>query len=288
MNDHIRNEPAWEKLLDDLKTPGPCRLIYVVGAVDHGKTTVCRYLEQGLSDQYQTAYIDCDPGQSVIGPPATIGMRIGAEERKIISFVGSTSPKGHMLQSLSGIMRLTAKAKELGADRIILDSSGFVLDKPAGEYQYNIISAIQPDVLVSIQAGIELEYLLDNFTHSRKSRILRLNISKYVMPRSMADRQTYRMTSFRTYLTQATLQEIPMQDLGIHGIVPDFGDEKSMENLLVGLCDADGFMIALGVVKTSDPQTQTLYVHSRPFDPADVASLQFGSTRLDTRSWKDY
>jgi polynucleotide 5'-hydroxyl-kinase GRC3/NOL9 len=291
MDDRIRIEPSWNTLLEDLMSPAPLCTVYVVGAVDRGKTTLCRFLEDRLFRHYSTAYLDCDPGQSIIGPPASIGMKIkaaGKEEVKVLAFIGSTSPRGHMLQALGGIMRLTARAKETGAERIILDSSGFVMDGPAREYQYTLISTLRPEHVAAIQTGVELEDILASFDRCRTIRLRRLMVSGSVRPRDQADRQAYRMSSFRKYFTEAALQDLDCRGLGMHGSVPDREDDRAMENLLVGLCDPDGFMVALGVVKAMERQRRILSVYAPGFDPAGIASLQFGSTRLDTKTWKDY
>jgi polynucleotide 5'-hydroxyl-kinase GRC3/NOL9 len=57
------------------------QLIYVIGGIDSGKTILCRFLAERLSVKHKTAYINCDPGQSVIGPPASLGMD-GSMSRK--------------------------------------------------------------------------------------------------------------------------------------------------------------------------------------------------------------
>jgi len=60
--------PDGEKLLNCLRDrPGVTLLL---GATDTGKTTLIRQLACSLALHGRTAIIDCDVGQSSIGPPA--------------------------------------------------------------------------------------------------------------------------------------------------------------------------------------------------------------------------
>ena len=43
-----------------------------------------------------------------------------------IYFVGSTSPKGHMLPMVIGAMKLVEQARAAGADLIVVDTTGFI------------------------------------------------------------------------------------------------------------------------------------------------------------------
>jgi polynucleotide 5'-hydroxyl-kinase GRC3/NOL9 len=67
----------WKDLAEELKAQG-AGIVYVLGAPDQGKTTFCRFLVQELSADTLTGFLDCDTGQSTIGPPATVGLALYA------------------------------------------------------------------------------------------------------------------------------------------------------------------------------------------------------------------
>jgi polynucleotide 5'-hydroxyl-kinase GRC3/NOL9 len=76
--------------------------LIVVGAPDVGKSTFGRYLVERLrAASVCTAYLDGDPGQSIMGPPTTMAVSLGVEPGPPVyrRFVGAVSPRGHMLPS---------------------------------------------------------------------------------------------------------------------------------------------------------------------------------------------
>jgi polynucleotide 5'-hydroxyl-kinase GRC3/NOL9 len=95
-----------------------------------GKSTFARYLYQRLViEGKQAAYLDGDPGQSLLGPPTTLTLALGelgepgkhgfppsGEVRRW--FIGSVSPSGHMLPLLVGAARLVRAAFALGGGRV--------------------------------------------------------------------------------------------------------------------------------------------------------------------------
>ena len=64
------------EIITELKENPAWQYASVLGGTDSGKTTFCQYLLGRLKSQFLTAYIDCDPGQSVIGPPTTVGLNV--------------------------------------------------------------------------------------------------------------------------------------------------------------------------------------------------------------------
>lgn len=89
----------FEKLDNVLsKSPKPAT-VYVLGGNDRGKTTLCTALFQSLAAGFNVAYIDCDPDQSVIGPPATAGLKVhynSGKNKTFLRFLGTTNPAAHM------------------------------------------------------------------------------------------------------------------------------------------------------------------------------------------------
>jgi len=65
----------WGNLLFTLEA-GKGRIVYVLGSTDRGKTTLCRNIISRFSQRELVAYLDLDPGQSTIGPPATLGLAL--------------------------------------------------------------------------------------------------------------------------------------------------------------------------------------------------------------------
>lgn len=282
----IHREEGWDELLAEVRSAPGTRTVYVVGASDRGKTTFCRYLSEALSEELPTAYIDCDPGQSSIGPPACLGMRRilrldSAGERSVLSFVGSLSPKGHLLQSLSGAKKLAQKAVDLGCRAVILDSSGFVAGNVGREFQFTLIDLIRPGFLVAFQREDELEGLLENFARSPHTRVRRMPVSPAVRERSPMMRQAYRTERFRHYFRDAGIGKIRLSGKGLHGDIPDFRRPGSCKDLLIALCDPGNFVSVLAVIRAYRSKAGVLEVLAPPFDIGEVSTVHFGSLYLD-------
>lgn len=272
---------GWEGLAAALRGSDRGERVYVVGATDSGKTTLCRYLVDTAAAQARTAYIDCDTGQSRIGPPTTEGMAAYPDPPKpYLRFVGSTSPGGHFVQTITGAKRLAEKADELSARVTVIDSPGLVSGGVGIEFQVQMIDLLRPTRIVALQRGRELERLLANFSRRPGTLIHRMAVSPAVVVRPAAERRRYREERFRAYFAGAEPQEIPLRGLGLQGRVPDPGNPRGIGGRLVSLNDPENFVVALGIVEDLQPGRR-LEVFAPPFDPAAVASVRFGSISLD-------
>ncbi len=110
--------------------------LMVIGASDTGKSTLARYLYQELCRAgRRAAYLDGDVGQSTLGLPTTMTVALSSrpgDERfdphgpRASYFVGSTTPRGHMLPMVVGAYRLQQKALSLGAEAVVVDTTGLV------------------------------------------------------------------------------------------------------------------------------------------------------------------
>ncbi len=122
--------PEWESLAaQDMRGA-----VLLIGGTDSGKTSLASYLVQQWSGRLRTiALMDCDVGQGVLGLPATMTLRVftGSTYTDYCFFVGAISPRGHMLRILVGVHTLYKKALSLGAETVIVDSTGLV-DPGAG------------------------------------------------------------------------------------------------------------------------------------------------------------
>jgi len=278
-------EANWNHLLNKIKPATSLNIIYVIGANDSGKSTFCRFLTDNLSLNSRTAYIDCDPGQSLIGPPTTVGLELSFQPgdkklKQYLYFVGSTTPRGHLLQSLTGIKKLTEQAVKLDAQRIILDSCGFVLDQVGREFQFRVIDLIQPDYLIALHRPGEDFRWVSNFKRHSRVHLYRLPVSSSVIIRTPNQRRDYREGKFKTYFENAVSQELILRGIGFHGRLPDLRNPEKYRNRLVALCHAENFVITLGTVQEINLSNKKIQVYAPRFDPTKVVFVNFGSIYL--------
>ncbi len=279
-------EQSWQLLLDKIGQETRGGIIYVIGANDSGKSTLCHFLAGHLSETHPIAYIDCDPGQSLIGPPTTIGLKFpfqpgDSSGNTYLYFVGSTTPRGHLLQTLVGIKKLTELAQSLGSHWIILDSSGFVLDPVAREFQFRVIDVVRPQFLIVLrQPSDELRWV-NGFKHHPAIRLFTLIPSSAVVPRTPTIRKDYRELKFKRYFETATLQDLQLKGISFHGRVPDLRNPSHHRSLLVACCNANNFVIVLGIIQSIDLLNKRIQIYAPPFDSNHVMFLQFGSIYLN-------
>jgi polynucleotide 5'-hydroxyl-kinase GRC3/NOL9 len=271
---------GWEEVVAALRDI-PER-VYVVGSTDSGKTTFCRYLVDEAAACMRTAYVDCDTGQSRLGPPTTEGMALyPGPSKPCLRFVGSTSPGGHFVPTITGSKRLVEKAAERGARTTVIDSPGLVAGGVGIEFQLQMIDLLRPTRIVALQRGRELERLLANFARHPGVVIHRLPVSPAVVTRPAAGRRRDREEQFASDFAAAKSQEVSLRGLGLQGRVPDMRNPRGAAGRLVSLNDAENFVLALGIVEDLHPGGRLLEVVAPPFDPAAGASVRFGSISLD-------
>jgi polynucleotide 5'-hydroxyl-kinase GRC3/NOL9 len=277
----VRIGETWPEIVDAFENGGPVQSLYALGGTDTGKSTFCRFLTERARAAGSAAHIDCDTGQSSIGPPATVGLAVyGTSPAMHLRFVGSTSPQGHLLQTLAGARRLLDTALEAGVCRIVIDSPGFIYGDAAIEFQFQMIDLLQPDHIVVFQRGRELEGLIANFLYNPEMAVHRVKISPAVVRRSAAERRKYRLEQFAAYFADLQPQEIVLGGLGLHGMIPDFKNRHEVANRLFALCDHRQSVVALGIADAYDAESGCLFFHSPGFDPCSVSSIQFGSMGL--------
>ncbi len=274
----IRIGEGWEDLAAALGEGATPERVYVVGPTDSGKTTLCRYLVEQAFAHAQTAYVDCDTGQSRIGPPTTEGMVLSSGPT-YIRFVGSTSPGGHFIQTLTAAKRLVEKAAV--ARITFIDSPGLVAGRVGAEFQFHMIDLLRPTRIVALQRGRELERLLANFARSPKTAVHRLPVSPAAVARTATGRRRYREERFLAYFSGSRVQEVALRGLGLQGRVPDMANPRGIGGRLVSFNDPENFALALGIVEELSPGGRTLRALAPPFDRAAVASVRFGSLALD-------
>ena len=276
----------WQTLLLKIRKKKPPTVVYVIGANDSGKSTFCQFLVKQLSLEFPTALIDCDPGQSILGPPTTIGMEIFPEpsvkrSTKYLHFIGSTTPKGYQIQTLTGIKKLTENAVALGAKKIIMDSCGYVLDYFAREFQFHIIDLIQPDCLITIENGNEISRWTNNFRRHPRIEVCKLKVSPFVTIRSPEERRAYRESRYREHFAGAISQQLVLKGIGFHGRIPELHNPDNYRNLVIALTDAKNYVITIGILQEIDLANKTMQIFSPRFDQADVAFIHFGYIYLN-------
>lgn len=284
----------WHSLLDVLQEEKGVAI--VLGATDTGKSTLAKFLIFNLCQRgLMVALVDADIGQSFLGPPATIGLSIFKSHpdwELILTppelfFVGSTTPEGHFPVHLQGVKRMVDKAIPLGAELILLDTTGFVSGEAGKELKRRKIDLISPRFILALQKSNEIEPILELYKENPLCKIYRLPLSEQVRPRSMEERQIYRTNKFRDYFKHSLVQELAIEELQIEGEVLDPNGESipldwalKINGLLIGLKDNNDETLALGVIRNYLAEKKVLRVLTPLTDILGVKTIQLSSLKI--------
>lgn len=211
----------WDELAAKIaseKKAGVLYRILVLGEVDTGKTFFSTYLANRLLSRIgKTAILDCDTGQSDIGCPGTFGMLLLEKPAIFLSeleashmyLLGAHSPGLHFVPALTGLVEMLRKA-EKDADALIIDTTGWVQGDGGRAIKKAKLDIVQPDKVVLMQRGTELEHLV---RHLPAEKIVRLPVSKKASSTSQMDRKELRELVSRRYFADSRVFEIPFRQV---------------------------------------------------------------------------
>ncbi|MGQ9554514.1 MAG: Clp1/GlmU family protein [Anaerolineae bacterium] len=272
---------SFGRSLSDFPLNAIKRTVLFLGATDTGKTTLARRLYKELqAGGEQVAYLDCDIGQSTVGPPTTIGLeytgRDGKPHRHLF-FVGSSTPRGHFLPMVVGAYKLRNLALQRGCATVLVDTTGLV-DPRAGGTALKLwkIELLRPTWIVAIQRQAELSSLLEQMHHHYEGRLTLLAPATEVRARDRRERTAYRQRLWRSYFAKAdsvTMEACQCDVWDFHLATP---------GRLVGLDDAAGLCLGLGVITDTSQNIISLATPLKSLDR--VERLRLGSIRLDWQS----
>jgi polynucleotide 5'-hydroxyl-kinase GRC3/NOL9 len=265
--------------------------LLVVGAPNVGKSTFARYLYGRLcAAPVRTAFLDGDPGQSTLGPPATITVALGRDRdtgfppggRVFRSLVGAVTPRGHLLSLLVGAARLAQAAREAGAEAIVYDTCGLVDPAQGGlALKLAVIDLLRPSTVFAIQQRTELESLLVPLRRSQRVRVIDLRPAEAAVRRDLGARQAHRAVQFARYFGSAQEMQV---EWGRLAVLPS---PRFSRHRLVALEDVDGFVVGLGIVLDCDVRSRrvTLYTPLSALDEVDA--LRLGDLIVEPGTFRD-
>jgi polynucleotide 5'-hydroxyl-kinase GRC3/NOL9 len=263
----------------------------IVGAPDVGKSTLAGYLYRRMAAQGRSvALLDGDPGQSRLGPPTTLTLATGLagvesfppEGRRWQSFVGSVSPRGHMLSMVVGALRLVQAARSTGAETIIHDTCGLI-DPDQGGVTLKLakIDALRPAVVVALQREQELEPLLIPLRQSRRTRVVELRPSRVAQFHSRAERQAYRAARFAGYFAEAPEITFLWTRFAV------FPELRFTPRRLLALEDERGFCRSLGIVQHFETRTRQVILQTPLTSLEGIDALRLGALALHPETFQE-
>jgi len=226
---------SWGRLAEQLGKQR-VRIVLILGQTDTGKTFFSSYLANKLlSYGLKAGILDCDTGQSDIGPPGTIGLAVldspivfpGDVEPTALYFTGSNSPAFHFMPSLVGLKRLVDRGLTL-VDILIIDTPGWVHGDRARALHRSEIEMLSPDVIILLQRSDELEHLVKNYP---QEKIVRLLVEKGPLSRNHEERKGLRETMYKKYFKGADYIEMDLDEIQTDRAYFKTGKEIKLEGI---------------------------------------------------------
>ena len=202
-------QAEWEQVVERLKHDA--KICIVLGKTDSGKSTFCKYhIHRWTDSGICVGYVDSDLGQSTLGPPTTVGLKIfnspphqsDYANPPHLHFVGNTAPEGFLLQTLHAVKIVVDKSCQQGAQITLVDTTGFIDGPVARILKLYKIEMLRPQWILALQEEYEMEHLLKGYEKTGWP-VIRLACSKHTATRSQAERQRYRGEKYKAYFKLA-------------------------------------------------------------------------------------
>lgn len=292
----VKIPPHWKRLVDSIHREKG--VVVVLGASNTGKTTLSCYIAGELCRMHnRVSIISADMGQCAFGPPATISMSmLELPPRSLLDipvhamyFIGSTSPVGHLLQTVVGVKKLVDRSSQEGAEVIVVDTTGLVSGGAAWELKFHKIELTEARCIVALQRGDELGGILRPHEHRTGRRIFRLPVSEHTRVRSHEQRREYRRQRYDDYFRNASVKLFSIKDICLinpQNVAIKGGEGNSLKKLLVGLNDVKNFTAALGIVQGINLEKEQVRLLTPLEKSKDIRIIRLGSVRIE-ENWTD-
>jgi len=276
-------EPGWEALVRELiGLPGT---VIVIGGVDSGKSTLVKYLVRRLvCENEKVSLVDSDIGQSSLGLPGTISMKVFRSPKGLgrfsfqkMFFVGVTNPVRRIASVVTGTKRMVELCRK-ASGTVLVDTTGLVTGGVGRVLKVRKIQAVAPGHVIALQRNDELEHILGVLSGVR---IHRLAVSEKARARSRAERVRYRQAKFDAYFRQPLSAFLLRGNkvIFLRGDRPFSPEEESVHGgSLVGL-NHGGNTLAVGAVTRAYPLAVAILAPVRSIGKVD--RILFGEIVYD-------
>ena len=229
--------------------------ILFIGDTDTGKTTLLKKIAKTLIFQkIPVSIVDCDIGQSFIGPPTTISFI--KLKKKVYNFfpfpekfyfTGVISPADNIVSFLGGIEKMNKTCEKRPDGKILIDTTGYIKDKFAIELKIHKIEIFSPDFIILLEKKDEL-LPIKRFLKSSGIKFLVIKVPENFPKKTMETRRKNREEKFKRYFKKTeklrlNISEISIKKISLNGKFPatDFNGlvvslrDKNFEDRVIGI-----------------------------------------------------
>lgn len=260
----------------------------LIGGLDTGKTTLALEAARiALSSGHTPVIVDADVGNSTIGPPACVGLKLlrnaedleRVEEPDLLHFVGTVTPSRLVLQHVIATAVMVDKARQLG-DVVIIDTTAIVSGVAGETLKYHKTELCRPEKIVALQRGEEMEPVVGMLRRFLGADVVTVPTDPSLIPLSPDERARRRSDGFAEAL-RTPLERWKVRPTVFAPTLPVGLNLSRLDGVLVGIQDSGGGCLGLGVL---DYQEDGLRVMTNVGE--GMTGLRLGSMRLDTETYE--
>lgn len=268
---------------DAISRAGAASSVLLIGGMDTGKSTLAVAIARDALGRGRTvALVDADIGNSTIGPPACVGLKIIRSEKDIadrsaadrLHFVGGISPDRLVLQHVIATTALAHAGTEM-ADLVIVDTTGSVSGVIGQTLKYHKIELIRPNLVLALQRGGELEPVIGMLRRFFAVDVLPLPADPDVPPSAPDARAAARTRAFAAAFAEP-LDRWRVRETVFAPTLPMGLDLNRLDGVLVGVQDGSGGCLGLGRLEFRE---EVLRVVTNAGE--GMQGLRLGSLRVD-------
>ncbi|MCK4310236.1 MAG: hypothetical protein KAV80_02155 [Methanomicrobia archaeon] len=220
-----REKKEWKKIVERILKKERC-LVLILGYIDTGKTSFLKYASKKIKENGEkVSIIDCDVGQSTIGPPGCLGLLNDSGE-SFHYFIGDVYPYDHS-KVITGLLELLSLAD---SPYMLMDTTGLIFGKGRSLKRAKIMS-LKPDLIIAFQRSHELEGILRNFP---QYEIIREHVENTAFT-SRERRREIRRKLWKKYLKNSQIKSFKLSDINLRNTFFFSGTESKkdvMEEIL--------------------------------------------------------
>jgi polynucleotide 5'-kinase involved in rRNA processing len=259
------------------------KVAMLMGSVDTGKTTLAILAARlAIGSGRTVALVDADVGNSTVGPPACVGLKVlrTADDIDEVSypdrlhFVGTITPARLVLQQVVATAAMVDQARRL-ADLVILDTTAVVSGVAGETLKYHKAELCRPDKVVALQRGGEMEPVVGMLRRFLGLEVTVAPTDPNLIPLSPDARAQKRKESFTRALAPP-LERWKVRPTVFAPTLPMGLNLGRLDHVLVGVQDEGGGCLGLGILSNEDDGLRVMTNTGE-----GMKGLRLGSMRLD-------
>jgi len=255
----------------------------LMGSVDTGKTTLAlQSARLAIGAGRTVALVDADVGNSTVGPPACVGLKVLRTLEDIdnvhtpdrLHFVGTITPARLVLQQVVATVAMVDKARAL-ADLVILDTTAVVSGVAGETLKYHKAELCRPDKVVALQRGGEMEPVVGMLRRFLGLEVTVAPTDPNLIPLSPDERAQRRTDAFARALAPP-LERWKVRPTVFAPTLPMGLNLGRLDEVLVGVQDEGGGCLGLGILGNEEDGLRVMTNTGE-----GMKGLRLGSMRID-------